>query len=72
MKKPLSQQKYVKSKGSICPNCRSKNISADGPEIDGEIVWVNVSCQDCEACWTDIYNLIGYDSLETLIEENKE
>lgn len=65
----VSQRKYVKSKGVICPHCKKTNISADSPEIDGDIVWVNVSCANCEATWTDIYELTGYDNLETPIEE---
>lgn len=68
-KKPLSQKAYVKASGCICPACRKSNVSADHPEIDGSVVWVNVSCQDCDAQWTDVYELTGYSNLEVSDED---
>ena len=60
----ISQKEYVDYKGSICPNCRSHNISAGDRESDCDTIWVNVECSNCGAYWTEYYTLSGYDNLE--------
>lgn len=68
-KKPLSQKAYVKSKGIICPHCKGNSVSVDHPEVDGQIVFVGVECPECSSTWEDVYELTGYDNLETPIED---
>ena len=46
---------YVQDGGNHCPKCKSLNISGEGVEIAGLAAAQAVSCNDCEAVWTDHY-----------------
>jgi transposase-like protein len=56
----LTEKEYIKSGGTICPYCRSKNISSDGIEIDGMEGVARVICNDCGLDWNDTWRLSGW------------
>jgi len=58
-KVPLSDEQYLK-KAATCPFCGSDNISGEEISIEGNEAWQEVSCNDCESSWQDIYELVGY------------
>lgn len=60
-----AQKKYLHHGGHICPHCSSKEIEAYGSlNSDDAIAWQQVSCNTCEATWTDQYKLTAFDTLE--------
>ena len=61
--KAMTSRQYVADGGSSCPACKSKDITGGGYGADGTMVWTNITCLACGAMWTDVYRLIGYDSL---------
>lgn len=44
-------------RGSCCPYCRSESITGESVDIDGKHASQDVSCQECERTWRDIYRL---------------
>lgn len=60
----LTQEQYIKDPGQ-CPVCRSTEIEGGFVEIDNGTASQRVSCNDCDAVWTDTYTLTGYTELET-------
>jgi hypothetical protein len=60
----LTQKEYLEANGMKCPNCGSDNISAEDPEPEGKTATSEVVCLSCEAVWTDIYHLVGFEKLE--------
>jgi len=57
--KELSK-KYLESGGNYCPFCDSKFIEAGQSEADGNMIFQDVSCPDCEKRWVDQYTLTGF------------
>ena len=61
MRKTLTaemKQKYLDSKGVVCPFCCSHNIEADeSVNVDAGFGSQSVHCNICDADWTDIYKL---------------
>jgi len=58
MKLTAKQKKdYIKSGYSKCPKCKSDDIDGGMVDIDGNVALQSVSCNECEAEWTDIYKL---------------
>lgn len=51
------KQKYLESGGAKCPHCDSTDIDGGSMQTDSNIAWQNISCNDCEEVWTDIYTL---------------
>lgn len=60
----ISQKGYIQSSGKHCPHCNSTNVTADGPEVDGATILVDVTCNDCKAAWTDQFKLSGFLNFE--------
>lgn len=52
------RKKYIESKGTKCPLCRSDQLEGSSIEIDAGYAWQPITCLDCKACWNDIYNLV--------------
>lgn len=48
---------YLAENSTICPHCRSFHIQGSAVSIDGNLAQQNMSCNDCDAEWTDIYRL---------------
>jgi hypothetical protein len=58
---PLSDAAYT---GCKCPACGSENITNDGSEYeDADQKTFNVSCNDCQAYWEELYLVAGYTDL---------
>jgi C4-type Zn-finger protein len=47
--------KYLKNKGLRCPYCETPDITAREMNADGDVICVEVSCDDCGKEWVDIY-----------------
>jgi hypothetical protein len=58
--KLMSEKKYVKKGGCICPGCGSDAIESRDSNADGDTVLVDTACGDCGLAWTDVYKLSGY------------
>jgi len=56
-----SRERYYLTHSSCCPICDSENISAGSIDMGDDSAWQSVTCMECGAEWTDIYNLIGVD-----------
>ena len=61
--KILTSEEYRENDCSICPVCKSNNISGDRIEADCDYALQNVTCNDCWSHWTDCYKLMGYEDL---------
>lgn len=48
---------YITKNASVCPICESDNISGGSIDMDSTFACQSVTCQDCDAEWTDIYHL---------------
>ena len=59
MNKLTENQKvaYIGSGGVRCPHCKSENITGSHIEVDSTSAWQDISCDDCEMEWRDIYTL---------------
>lgn len=64
MSTPLSDVQYRQAGGCQCPVCGSDNIEANGSDVQGETCYQDVSCNECDASWNDVYKLVGYDDLK--------
>ena len=51
------QRWYLDKKGSQCPFCESDAIEAGSLHADGDIVWQQITCIECDAVWDDVYHL---------------
>ncbi len=65
---PLPSAQYVVYKGTICPVCYEFDMTGHEVEYShrNKLVTRGVSCNnpDCEASWSECYELSGYDNLE--------
>ncbi len=58
----MTDEEYVEKEGCCCPECHGRNAEAIGQvEIDVDHAWLDMSCPDCEATWTERYSLVGFD-----------
>ena len=55
---PEQKKAYMDSGGSNCPVCGSDQISGDLLEVDSGSAWQPMGCQECDAYWNDVYNLV--------------
>lgn len=61
MKQPvITSEKYVAAGAGMCPFCRSGDISGGPVEIEGTTAWQDVTCNDCQHNWQDIYEMTHY------------
>lgn len=40
-----------------CMKCNSENIDASPPDVSSNEAYVEVVCQDCDACYTERWEL---------------
>jgi transposase-like protein len=59
----MTQKEYLKHNGTLCPNCKSDNITAGPLETDGMVGWANAKCDDCEFEWQDLWKLTGWSDI---------
>ena len=50
------QKKYILNP-NICPFCDKSDISAGYAEFQDDVGWRDVRCYDCDAQWTEGFNL---------------
>jgi predicted transcriptional regulator len=62
---PMSDAQYVARKGTRCPVCGSDHIESESVEADGKDGWANVRCRECDASWSDSWQMTGYFDLQT-------
>lgn len=60
----MNSDLYAETGASVCPACRSENISAGDCNHEAPATQ-EVECKDCGATWNDIYKLVGYEDLKT-------
>lgn len=60
----MSDNEYVRTQGSRCPNCRSTNLGGHDTDFNADYVFNSVMCHHCGSSWTEIYKLQGYDDLD--------
>jgi hypothetical protein len=62
----LTSDEYAERSGLCCPSCHGDSLYS-GPFYtrDDMRVAIDVKCGDCYAEWSDVYDLIGYEDLET-------
>ena len=51
------QRWYLDKKGSQCPFCESDAIEGGSLQVDGDTVWQQINCIECDAVWDDVYYL---------------
>jgi len=54
-----SNEDYIKE-SSLCPRCNSCEIVGHSVDIEGGSASQRVGCNECDAVWYDVYQLIGY------------
>lgn len=59
-----TQPEYLANPGA-CPQCDSDDIEGGFVEVESRQAWQHVHCHQCGARWTDVFNLRGYENLET-------
>lgn len=61
-------EEYLETDGSICPFCKSDNITTGS--FNGEGVYQDVICLDCGEYWKDIYQLVGiyYEEKDVIVK----
>lgn len=59
--KQLTDEEYVAKSGYSCPFCGSDQITGDAWETTGQAATQEVSCNDCNKAWYDVYELVGYE-----------
>jgi DNA-directed RNA polymerase subunit M/transcription elongation factor TFIIS len=62
---PLSQTRYMKCYGNICPICKSSFVYTFQEQIEniklaGGVLEVHYECDECGAEWAEAYKLSGY------------
>jgi transcription elongation factor Elf1 len=62
--KAMGQKTYIANSGVACPLCHSGDVTGGHIQIDGGIAWQEIDCGNCNASWTDIYKLTGYENLQ--------
>ena len=56
--------KYCREGGTKCPFCASDDIEGTQVEIDAGYASQEVSCPNCSASWTDVYQLVDLNITE--------
>lgn len=64
MSKPMSNKAYLSEAASVCPVCKSEDISSGHIDADGTVGYANVECLECKSTWVDKWKLTGYQDLE--------
>jgi hypothetical protein len=59
----LTNQEYLETSGLRCPNCEKDGIEGSSITVAQGFVWQDCRCNICNAEWTDMYKLAGYEHL---------
>ncbi len=60
----MNKPKYLESYGMLCPYCGSDAIVSGAIDYGHNQIWQQVTCNDCEKEWTDIYTLTDVEEIE--------
>ena len=52
------KQAYLDNSGNHCPKCNGSDLHCANLETDGTQAWRNITCEDCNEEFTDIYKLV--------------
>jgi len=62
----LTDAEFISHVGLSCPACEKYELEAtESVQVDDGIAWQGMECTACNATWQDLYNLVGYDNLDT-------
>ena len=61
--KQMTDEEYIKGDGNKCPFCGSEDITGGSIDVEGHSAVQEVSCNECNKEWHDIYQLIGYQAI---------
>lgn len=53
------QLRALKEESGCCPKCGSTNVNFDSYQYEGDTIWQNAVCIDCQLKWQDIYERVG-------------
>ena len=68
----LSEEEYLRELGQVCPMCKSLDIQSNGAiETDSDYGWQRIECRACDAEWSDVYKLVGYDLSNGVVYKEK-
>ena len=65
--------RYLANTGEHCPFCDSENLDWNTRDAEGDNVWQDVQCYDCNRSWRDYYKLYDievFDKNGDLIESS--
>lgn len=63
MKPKLTPKAYAKKGGCRCPACGDERIEGEPVDIRTGAATQDMRCTECDAIWTDVYELTGYADL---------
>lgn len=64
MTKTMTNEEYVLESGTICPHCRSPEVTSGTMQVDGEQAWADIRCGKCGREWRDLYRLTGFEDID--------
>lgn len=59
----LARKRSYLRRGSSCPYCRSESVTGESVNIEGRQASQEVSCQECERTWRDVYRLADVEKI---------
>ena len=63
----FAEKEYVKNGSGKCPACGSDDVVRWEATVNGTTMRQEVCCGECDANWTDVYKLSGFDNFENLL-----
>ena len=64
---------YLRQGGIRCPYCESEDIQSTDRDMQSGVIFVSMTCDDCQHDWTEGYALVEiYDEEDTQIESQEE
>jgi transcription elongation factor Elf1 len=54
----ISNSKYLEH-SSVCPRCGGCDFEGDSIQVDNNIAWQSIMCNECGLSWVDEYTLTG-------------
>lgn len=55
--------KYVELGGTACPKCGNHMLMGSIVQVKSGQAWQDITCDDCEIVFRDLYKLIGVEVL---------
>lgn len=61
---PMSDAAYVRLKGVCCPFCETGGVTGHSWNVEEGTATQEITCDECDQEWFDVYNLVGFQSNE--------